>query len=135
MGNTSVDVYDNIPEEMRTYLQNYGFNFSEKMCDWAISMMKTKEGKITPITKDQVTAMLKKYNITLEKDNGYNCVYVANMAKADYFGKSIPNEQYLAAFIRDYIDDPDYPTTEKAFRHFFADMMGMGKVINWKDML
>lgn len=47
----------------------------------------------------------------------------------------IPNEQYLAAFIRDYIDDPDYPTTEKAFRHFFADMMGMGKVINWKDML
>lgn len=30
---------------------------------------------------------------------------------------------------------PDYPTTEKAFRHFFADMMGMGKVINWKDML
>lgn len=135
MGNTSFDVYDNIPEEMRTYLQNYGFNFSEKMCDWAISMMKTKEGKITPITKDQVTAMLKKYNITLEKDNGYNCVYVANMAKADYFGKSIPNEQYLAAFIRDYIDDLDYPTTEKAFRHFFADMMGMGKVINWKDML
>ena len=75
MGNTSFDVYDNIPEEMRTYLQNYGFNFSEKMCDWAISMMKTKEGKITPITKDQVTAMLKKYNITLEKDNGYNCVW------------------------------------------------------------
>lgn len=67
MGNTSFDVYDNIPEEMRTYLQNYGFNFSEKMCDWAISMMKTKEGKITPITKDQVTAMLKKYNITLER--------------------------------------------------------------------
>ena len=106
MGNTSFDVYDNIPEEMRTYLQNYGFNFSEKMCDWAVSMMKTKEGKITPITKDQVTAMLKKYNITLEKDNGYNSVYVANMAKADYLGKSIPNEQYHATFIRDYIDDP-----------------------------
>ena len=31
MGNTSFDVYDNIPEEMRTYLQNYGFNFSEKL--------------------------------------------------------------------------------------------------------
>lgn len=66
MGNTSFDVYDNIPEEMRTYLQNYGFNFSEKMCDWAISMMKTKEGKITPITKDQVTAMLKSITLLLK---------------------------------------------------------------------
>lgn len=131
------DAYDNFKESMKCLKEDFEtlLDEMEEMGDWAVSMMKTKEGKITPITKDQVTAMLKKYNITLEKDNGYNSVYVANMAKADYLGKSIPNEQYHVTFIRDYIDDPDYPTTEKAFRHFFADMMGMGKVINWKDML
>lgn len=26
----SFDLYDNIPEDMRIYLQNYGFNFSKK---------------------------------------------------------------------------------------------------------
>lgn len=28
----SFDLYDNIPEDMRIYLQNYGFNFSKKKC-------------------------------------------------------------------------------------------------------
>lgn len=131
----SFDLYDNIPEDMKRYLGNYGFNFSKKMCDWAVSMMKTKDGKITPISKEKVDELLNKYNISLEKDNGYNSVYVANMGKADYLSRSVPNENYLALFIKDYIDDPDYPSTEKAFRHFFADMMGMGIAINWEDML
>ncbi len=131
----SFDLYDNIPEDMKRYLGNYGFNFSKKMCDWAVSMMKTKDGKITPISKEKVDELLNKYNISLEKDNGYNSVYVANMGKADYLSRSVPNENQLALFIKDYIDDPDYPSTEKAFRHFFADMMGMGIAINWEDML
>ena len=109
--------------------------FLKKMCDWAVSMMKTKEGKITPITKEKLDELLKRYNVTLEKDNGYNAVYAVNMARADYMGSSIQNEQMLALFVKDYIDDPDYPSTEKAFRHFFADMMGMGVAINWEDML
>mgnify|MGYP000165823600 FL=1 len=132
--NMSFDVFDRIPEKMRAYLSNYGFNFSKKMCDWAVSMMETKEGKITPIPKEKVDELLKKYSITLKNDNGYNAVYVANMCKADYFGSSIPNEQYLAMFVRDFIDDPD-GGSEKAFRHFFADCMGKGIVINWDDML
>lgn len=134
MGNVPFDLYDNIPEDMRSYLSYNGFNFSEKMCKWAVSMMKTEVGVLTPMKKEEVDILLKKYNIKLEKDNGYNSVYVANMGKSDYV-KSIPNEQYLAFFIKEYIDDPDYPSTEKAFRHFFADMMGMGKVIPWKDCL
>ncbi len=135
MGNTAFDVYDNIPEDMKVYLQNYGFNFSEKMCKWAVSMMKTENGDITPMGREEVMALLKKYGITLEKDNGYNSTYIANMCRADYLGKSVPNEQYLAMFVKNFIDDFDYPSTEKAFRHFFGDMMGMGKVINWKDMI
>ena len=103
----SFDIYDRIPEDMKAYLSNYGFNFSKKMCEWAVSKMKTKSGKITPMTKEDVEALLKKYGVTLEKDNGYNAVYVANMCRADYYGSSIPNEQYHALFIKDFIDDPD----------------------------
>lgn len=54
----SFDVFDRIPEKMRAYLSNYGFNFSKKMCDWAVSMMETKEGKITPIPKEKVDELL-----------------------------------------------------------------------------
>ena len=120
----SFDLYDNIPEDMRIYLQNYGFNFSKKMCDFAVSMMKTKEGKITPIPKEKYDELLKLYGIELEKDNGYNGLYVLHMAKADYWGTVISSEDQLAKFIKAYIDDPDYPSTEKAFRHFLADMYG-----------
>jgi hypothetical protein len=131
----SFDLYDNIPEDMRIYLQNYGFNFSKKMCDFAVSMMKTKEGKITPIPKEKYDELLKRYGVELEKDNGYNGLYVLHMAKADYWGTVITSEDQLAHFIKAYIDDPDYPSTEKAFRHFLADMYGFGIAINWEDML
>ena len=130
----SFDIYDRIPEDMKAYLSNYGFIFSKKMCEWAVSKMKTKNGKITPMTQEDVEALLKKYGVTLEKDNGYNAVYVANMCRADYYGSSIPNEQYHALFIKDFIDDPD-GSEEKAFRHFFADCMGKGVVINWGDLM
>lgn len=130
----SFDVYDRIPEKMKAYLSNYGFNFSKKMCEWAVSMMENKNGKISPMKKEEVESLLSKYGIKLEHDNGYNSVYVANMCRADYFGSSVPNEQYLAMFIKDFIDDPD-GSDEKAFRHFFSDCMGKGIVINWDDML
>ena len=82
----SFDIWDRVPENMKAYLSNYGFNFSKKMCQWAVSMMKTKEGNITPITKEKLDELLKRYNVTLEKDNGYNAVYAVNMARADYMG-------------------------------------------------
>jgi hypothetical protein len=37
-------------------------------------------------------------------------------------------------FIKDFIDDPD-GSEEKAFRHFFADCMGKGVVIDWGDLM
>lgn len=131
----SFDLYDSIPEDMKKYLGNYGFNFSKKMCDFAVSMMKTKEGKITPISKEKLEDLLKKYAVTVENDNGYNAVYCINMARADYWGTVITSEDQLAKFVKAYIDDPDYPTTEKAFRHFLADMYGFSIVINWSDMI
>ncbi len=70
--------------------------------------MKDRDGKkIEPITKEQIDKLLKTNGIELKHDNGYDCVYVANMARADYWGSSIADEQHLALFVGDFIDDED----------------------------
>lgn len=132
----SFDTWDNVPNDMRVYLQNYGFNFSENMCKWAVSMMKDKNGKVNPIGKDKFNELMTKYGIELKNDNGFNGVYTLNMAKSDYYGSSIQNEQQLALFVKDFIDDLDADVgSEKPFRYFFAMCMGKGVVINWGEML
>ena len=78
--------------------------------------------------------LLKQYGIELKKDKGYDCVYVCNMALADYFGSSIPNPQYLAMFIRDYIDDED-GYDGLPFTRYYADTIGSGTPILWEEMM
>lgn len=130
----SFDVYDTMPREMRAYLSNYGFNFNKKACDFAVSLMKDKNGKVAPIGKEKFDELMTKYGVQLEHDNGYNGVYALNMAKADYYGSSIQNEQQLALFVKDWIDDPD-GSPEKSFRYFFAMCMANGVVIDWTEIL
>ena len=135
-----LDVHEKMPSGMDEYLSNYGWHFSKKLCDFAVSRMKKKnsssgkEETITPITKEQVDELLKKYNVSIERKEGYDCVFVANMCKADYLGSSVPNEQYLALFIKDYVDDPDgydgLPMTR-----WYADIIGSGTRVIWEDML
>ena len=62
------------------------------------------------------------------------CVYVANMAKADYYKSSIIDESHLALFLKDYIDDPD-GYDGLPFTRFYADCIGSGTPIMWDDML
>lgn len=134
-----LDARDVFPSGMEEYLANYGWHFSKAMCCWATSRMyKTdvngKKVYITPWSKEEVDTLLKKTNITLTNKNSYDYVFVANMCKADYLGSSVPDEQHVALFIRDYVDDKDgYP--ELPFTRFYADCIGSGTPINWEDML
>ena len=66
-----------------------------------------KRNYITPWSKEEVDSLLKKYNITLNNKIGYDYVFAANMCKADYMGSSIMDEQHVALFIKDYVDDKD----------------------------
>ena len=50
--------------------------------------MKKKE-YITPYTKETVENLLETNNIKLNNNFGYDAVYVANMAKADFYGSAI----------------------------------------------
>lgn len=135
-----LDTHDDFPEGMKAYLRNYGFHFSKKMCDFAVSRMKYKNpqtGKVEalpPWEKEQVDALLEKFGIKLENKNGYDYVFVCNMGRSDYLQSSVPNEQYLAKYVKDVVDDPDgYP--ELPFNRYYADTIGLGIPIIWEDML
>ena len=123
------------PSGFADYMATYGGHFSKKMCEWAVGMMKDdNDEKIQPWTKEQVEAMLTRYGVTLENDKGYDKVYVANMCKADYLGKSVPSESEAAQYVKDSLDDPD-GYDELTFNRFMMDCIGRNIPIMWEDML
>ena len=135
-----LDSYDIYPSGMIEYLSTYGWHFSKKMCEWAVSRM-YKDGEenkpeqaIPNYTRERVDLLLKRFNLKLEKNKGYDDVYVANMCKFDFLGSSIENEMKLAQFIKDYIDDAD-AYEGMPFTRFYADCIGSGTPIIWEDML
>lgn len=132
--------FDDIPEGMKKYLQHYGYHFSRKMVEDAIKHMYKKnpttgkEEKIEPVTKEKVDEALKKYNIKIDNDVLYDSVYVWASAMADYFGKSLPNEQMVAMFVKDVLDDPDQ-SDGYVFNRFYADRCFSGEPIDWESMM
>ena len=130
--------YDDIPEGMKLYINNYGCHFNKKLCKEAVSRMyKDNNGKreyIKPYSKEQVDSMLEAYGIRLERNKLYDAVYVANMCKADFLGKSVPTEQHLAKYVKDVIDDVD-AEEGYVFNRFYADCMFMDNPIEWEDCI
>lgn len=140
MKRDSLDLYDEIPEDMINYLRHNGRHFSRKLCDYAVSMMKhihpsTGEvRKLDVIHKDQLDELLKLNNIEINNNQLYDYVYVANMCKADFLGHSVPDENHLCMFIKDVIDDVDgYDGI--VFNRWYADMCRKGIPIDWYSML
>ncbi len=139
MNRERLDAHDRMPEGIRAYLEKNGWSFSKKMCEFAVGRMKSRGdekggGKRTVLTKEKVDKLLETYGIALKNDNGYDSVYVANMAMADYWGSSIEDEQHLALFVRDYIDDAD-AYAGLPFTRYFADLIGSGTNVPWEDVL
>ena len=134
-----LDAREVFPSGMEEYLSQYGWHFSKKMCEWAVSRMYKRNSldKKIPIqswNKDSVDKLLNKYGVTIENKIGYDYVFAANMCIADYYGSSIIDEQHVALFIKDYVDDPD-GYEELPFTRLYADCIGSGVPINWEDML
>ena len=78
--------------------------------------------------------LLKKHNIVLENNIGYNHVYVANMLRADMFKSSIPDEPKLALGIKDVIDDVD-ASQRLVFKKWLVAMDDSGEPIDWAELL
>lgn len=142
MNGQNLDNYLPRPTGMNAYLSHYGWHFNRKMCEWAVSMMRKKnpntkeEERITPYKKEDVDDLMKRYNVNVKNlDNSlYDYVYVANMCKADYLKSSVPDEQHLAMYVMDTIDDVD-AADGSVFRKWYACMRGKGVSIEWEDML
>jgi hypothetical protein len=136
----ALDIYDDMPKDMRRYLSHYGWHFSQKACEWAVSLMRKenpstkKLEKITPYTKEQVDELLKKYNVNIEDKGGYDYIFAANMCKADYLRSSIPDEAHLALYIKDVIDDPD-AGDGVTMRRWYATMVANGEMVDWSEIM
>ena len=135
-----LDLYDEIPEEMAAYLRHNGWHFNHKACRYAVSMMRKKNpasgrmDKVEVMEKEQVDAMLSKYGVTLENNVGYDYVFVANDGKAKFHKSSIADEQRLAMYVKDVIDD-ELAGDGEVMRKWDAEMTARGIPVEWEEML
>lgn len=68
----------------------------------------------------EVDALLLGQGVEVKNKAGYDHVYVANMARADFYKSSIKDEEQLAQFIKDMVDDADQKDGF-IFNRFYAD--------------
>ena len=120
------------------YLNKYGHHFNQKLCNFATSLMqvdnKGTKTNLEVITKDQLDFLLKVNNISIKYTNNYDYVYVANMCKADFLGKSVPDQIHLLHYVKDMIEDVD-AYDGYIFNRWLTDVDNMDIEIDWKKML
>ncbi len=98
---------------MEAYIKKHGRHFNQRLCNYATSLMRKKdaatgkERQIIPFSQAEVDDLLERNNVELSEKEGLDYVYVANMAKADYWKSSIEDEKHLALFIKDTVEDYD----------------------------
>lgn len=134
------DFYGKLPEDQASYVSTYGPHFSEKLYRWAVSKMEVrdeetgKKKKLEPWNPEYIDDMLKKYRIEVKNASGYDIYYLANMFKADFYGKSLPTEEKLCLHLKLYADDIDGNPT-RAFDEFYGNCIGKGIIIPWRQMI
>lgn len=124
---------------MRRYLRNYGWHFTKKACEAAVSKMRKLDSsnkivKLEAYSKEDVDALLAKHNVKLDNDVMYDSVFVANMAKADFLGRSVPDEQRLAMYVKDTLDDIDV-ADGVVMRRWYATALANGEPVDWEEMM
>lgn len=92
-----------------------------------------KKEYIEPYTKEQVDELLRVNDIALDNKIMYDYVFATIMCKADYLESSIVNEEYLAKYVKDVVDDPN-ASDETTFRRWVATMIGNGEPIDWSEI-
>ena len=113
------------------YLAENGWHFNKAACEYAIQFLKGKDNKpIKSFNKEQVDEMLKKQNVTLEKNKGWDYVYVANMAKSDMDGSPLADDKSIANYIKIVIDDPDAADGE-VMACWYVKMLRRRNPVDW----
>lgn len=129
-----------VPEDMQEYMSFYGMHFNKLLCEFAVGKMMYEDKatgmlkKITPYKLDEVKAILEKHKVTVDTNEVYDALYLANMVKADFWGSSIEDEEHLAKYIGDVLCDPD-GCEGLVFSRFLADCSCKGVIIFWEQMI
>lgn len=139
---TSIEHYniDEWPKGARKYFKTNGFHFNKKACEEAVRGLRKENpatNKLEPIDawdKEQVDDLLKRCNVTLEDNELYDYVWVANMVRSDYWKSSITDEQHLALMIKDIVDDPDQ-RDGFIFNRWISDRLFNGSPIDWEGLV
>lgn len=140
MRRNPLDIYDRYPEDMLSYLQNYGWHFGKKACNYAVSLMTRRNPstgrteKHEPMSREQVDDLMKRTGVSLDNNTAYDYVYVANMAKADCWKSSLEDEMHLAKYVKDKVDDVD-AGDGAIMRMWYASMVAKGEPVAWDEML
>ena len=131
-----LDYYDITPKGMDAYMSSHGRHFSKPMLEWAVGMMKDRNGKSVNLPdKKHIDGILESNGVSLKRTEGYyDPIYVWCMARADYFGSSITDDLHMARYVSDYIDDRDGSPT-RAFDEFYVNCIAKGIDIPWEDMI
>lgn len=138
MANTMINYL--IPEDMEQYLSYYGCHFNKLLCDFAVSKMRRDDKatgvltKVVPVTMDELKAMLEKHKVTIDTNEQYDALYLANMVKSDFWGSAIEDEEHMVRYIEDVLCDAD-GYEGLVFNRFLADCAGKGVVIFWESMI
>lgn len=135
-----LDIYDFdlMPRSKKIYIMQNGNHFNKALFEYAASLMfkenkqTGKKDKVSVYTKDEVDAILKKYNVEVENKGMYDYMYVAQSIRADYWGGSITEEQKLALHIKEVCDDPDKPDGY-TFKSWCLRMDMVGEPVDWED--
>lgn len=130
-----LDFYEIKPAGFERYLSVYGWHFSKAACDWAVSMMKDRNGaKVAPHTKEQLKELFTKNNLQQPASKGYDDIYLAAMIKADYWSSSVTSDTQLVKMLCDMLTDKD-GYDGQAFTRFYADCVAKGVPIIWEDLI
>ena len=117
------------------YIDMYGFHFNKKLYEWAVSLMKDRNGNtVTPKSKEDVETFLRNNGVTLKNNKGYDAPYVHAMLMSDNWGSSYVTDKQLALGIKDFLDDSD-ENPNKAFDHFVVDCRAADEPIFWDEMM
>ena len=106
------------------------------MYEFAVSgMEKSSNGaKMEPLTKEEFQSRMKSAGIELQYDVMCDGMFVMSMAMSDFYGTSLLNDQQLAQYVKDYVDDIDQ-VDGFIFNRFYADCVLKGTPIDWEEML
>jgi hypothetical protein len=131
-----LDYYDITPAGMGAYLASHGHHFSAPMLRWAVGMMRDRKGNRVDVpTREELDEALAKNGVQLKQNAGYyDPIYVWCMGTSDYLGGSVPDLAHLAAFVEEYLDDPD-DVEGRAFDEFYMKTVRNGIDIPWEDMI